>query len=97
MKLNPQARVAVADPVLQRVFRETATQVNLLTEGRVSAVQNAATSVPTTELNARGDFRLNALPSELGSASSRYIIHGWRCVLGGTPGTWVECRFLTGN
>ena len=97
MKLNAQARVGVNDPLLQRVLRENATQVNLLAEGRVSAVYNAATSMPTTDSNARGDFRLNSAPAELGATFSKYIIHGWRCVLGGAPGTWVECRFLTGN
>ena len=97
MKLNAQARVGVTDPLLQRVLRENATQVNLLTEGRVSAVYNAATAIPTTDSNALGDFRLNSAPAELGTIGSKYIIHGWRCVLGGAPGTWVECRFLTGN
>jgi len=36
-------------------------------------------------------------PSELGAAGAKYVIDGWKCVAGGTPGTWVQCRFLTGN
>jgi hypothetical protein len=89
--------VGVADPVLQREMREHATQINLLSEGRIAAFYQAATAAPTSGDWARGDFVPNAEPSELGAASSKYIIHGWRCTVSGTPGTWVQCRFLTGN
>lgn len=78
-------------------LRLVADQLNLLTEGRVKAVTNAYTAAPTAGTHAVGDFVLNSSPSELGSAGSKYIIHGWRCVASGTPGTWVQCRFLTGN
>lgn len=71
--------------------------MNNLTEGRVAAVQNASSSIPTAGTNAQGDFVLNSNPSELGTAGSKYIIHGWRCTVSGTPGTWVQVRTLTGN
>lgn len=96
-KLNTTPRVGVQDPLLQRELREHATQVNLMAEGRLAAFYQARTAVPTTETWAQGDFVLNSAPSELGGAGSKYIIHGWRCVASGTPGTWVQCRFLTGN
>ncbi len=97
MKLNTTPRVAVNDPVLQRELREHATQVNMLSEGRMAANYQAATAAPTTGSYAAGDFVRNSAPSELGTAGSRYVIFGWVCVAGGAPGTFAQCRFLTGN
>ena len=96
-RLNTTPRVGVNDPVLQRELREHATQVNNLTEGRIAAVTNATTAAPTSGPNQQGDFVRNSAPTELGSASSKYVIFGWVCVVSGTPGTWVEFRGLTGN
>ncbi len=96
-RLNTTPRVGVNDPILQRELREHATQVNNLTEGRIAAVTNATTAAPTTGPNQQGDFVRNSAPAELGSASSKYVIFGWVCVASGTPGTFVQCRFLTGN
>ncbi len=96
-RLNTTPRVGVNDPVLQRELREHATQVNNLTEGRIAAVTNATTAAPTSGPNQQGDFVRNSAPTELGSASSKYVIFGWVCVASGTPGTFVQCRFLTGN
>lgn len=96
-RLNTTPRVGVQDPLLQRELREHATQINLMAEGRQAAFYQARTAAPTTETWAQGDFVLNSAPTELGAASSKYIIHGWRCTVSGTPGTWVQCRFLTGN
>lgn len=96
-RLNLSPRVGVVDPLLQRELREHASQVNNLTEGRVSAVTNATTAAPTTGEHAQGDFVRNSTPTELGAASSKYVIFGWVCVASGTPGTWVQCRYLTGN
>lgn len=96
-KLNTTPRIVLADPGLQRELREHATQVNMLTEGKLSAVYNAATAAPTTGTWALGDFVRNSAPSELGTASSKYVIFGWICTVSGTPGTWLQCRFLTGN
>lgn len=96
-KLNTTPRVGVQDPLLQRELREHASQVNQMAEGRIAAFYQASTAAPTTGAWARGDFALNSTPTELGTAGSKYIIHGWRCTVSGTPGTWVQCRFLTGN
>lgn len=97
MRLNTTPRVGIADPVLQRELREHANQVNALSEGRMSAEYGALPSVPTSGLYAQGDFVRNSEPSELGTAGSKYVIYGWLAVAGGTPGTFVQCRFLTGN
>lgn len=97
MKLNTTPRVGVTDPVLQRELREHATQVNLLAEGRLVAAHNASTAAPTGGTYQVGDYVRNSAPAELGSAGSKYVIEGWLCVASGTPGTWVQKRFLTGN
>lgn len=97
MKLNPNPRARITDPVLQDHLRDTAKQVNAISEGRLEAFYNAATAAPTTGDHARGDYIKNSEPSELGSASSKYVIEGWLCTVSGTPGTWVQKRFLTGN
>ncbi len=96
-RLNLSPRVGINDPILQRELREHATQVNQLTEGRITAVTNAATAAPVSGPNLQGDFIRNSAPTELGAASSKYVIYGWACTVSGTPGTWVPCRFLTGG
>jgi len=97
MKLNLQPRLLLPkDPNMERELREHAQQVNLLTEGRISANYTAVPSVPTTGTYAPGDFVRNSAPAELGTSGSKYVIFGWLCVTGGTPGTFVQCRFLTG-
>lgn len=52
---------------------------------------------PTTGTWLQGDMVTNSTPTELGTAGSKYVILGWCCVSGGTPGTWVQNRVLTGN
>jgi hypothetical protein len=96
-KLNTTPRIVQQDPVLIRELREHATQVNNLSEGKLSAVYNAYTADPTTGTWSQGDFIRNSAPSELGSGGSKYVIFGWICTVSGTPGTWLQCRFLTGN
>ena len=97
MKLNISPRVGIADPLLQRELREHALQVNQLSEGRISAEYGALPTVPTAGTFARGDFVRNSLPSEAGTAGSKFVVYGWLCVDSGTPGTFVQCRFLTGG
>lgn len=97
MKTNTTPRVGINDPVLQRELREHATQINLLSEGRVAALYTAPTAAPTSGTWMQGDSVRNTAPVELGAASSKYIIWGWTCIVSGTPGTWVQNRFLTGN
>ena len=74
-------------------FRELAR----LAEGRISSHVSADTAAPTGGLWAQGDFVRNSEPATAGTASSQYVVLGWVCTTGGTPGTWVECRTLTGT
>jgi len=97
MKTNTTPRVGTNDPILQRELREHATQINLLSEGRIAAKYTATTAAPTGGTYMQGDSVPNLTPSELGTAGSKYVIEGWVCVVSGTPGTWVQKRFLTGN
>ena len=97
MKLRTTPTVATTDPVLQRELREHATQVNLLSEGRIVAFYSAVTAAPTTGAWMQGDSLMNSAPVEAGTAGSKYVVEGWTCVVSGTPGTWLPRRFLTGN
>jgi len=82
---------------MQRELREHATQINLISEGRISGFYSALTAAPTSGDWARGDTVKNSAPSELGTAGSKYVIEGWICTVSGTPGTWLQKRCLTGN
>jgi hypothetical protein len=103
MKLSPDPRLPAADDVkslkrrLYDVFREIAVQVNAISDGAISGANNAATAAPTIGSHARGDFVRNQEPEELGTAGSKYVIYGWQCVVSGSPGTWKEMRFFTGE
>ena len=81
---------------LKTMMRRISASVNGLIEGRLAAVDSFA-AAPTTGLWQRGDFVRNSAPIELGAAASKYVIYGFLCIASGTPGTWVPCRFLTGN
>ena len=96
MKLNKIPRKPV-DADTELWYRQIAQQVNALSEVAISANYNAQTAAPTTGTWAKGDEIKNSDPSELGAASSKYVIRGWQCLVGGTPGTWVQMRYLTGN
>lgn len=95
MKLNKTPRVDV-DAETARWYREVANQVNGLSEGLITSSYNALTTAPTGGTWSKGDFVVNSNPSELGTAGSKYVIRGWLCSVAGTPGTWLQCRFLTG-
>lgn len=97
MKLPTTPRLDPKAPQeLVRLLSDMARQINGISEGTLYAFHTAATAAPTTGSWAVGDFVLNSAPAELGAAGSKYIIHGYRCTVSGTPGTWVQCRFLTG-
>jgi hypothetical protein len=82
---------------LTEYFRAIASQVNAVSEGALHGSYNAATAAPATGTYAKGDFVRNSAPSELGTAGSKYVITGFLCVTAGSPGTFVQCRSLTGN
>lgn len=87
-------RLSVA---LQDLLGKVSRKVNTLAAGRIAEAEETATAAPTSGLWVRGDQVRNSEPSELGSSGSRYVVIGWACVASGEPGTWVQCRFLTGN
>lgn len=97
MRANTTPRVGTTDPILQRELREHAVQINLVSEGRIAGFYTALLAAPTSGAWMQGDSVKNSAPSELGVVGSKYIISGWTCVASGTPGTWVQNRFLTGN
>lgn len=78
-------------------FRPLVVKVNGLASDDLSAFDRTATAAPTTGTYSTGDRVRNSSPAELGAASSKYVILGWVCVAGGSPGTWREMRTLTGN
>ena len=82
---------------LKDIFRTYAQRLNAMTDGQISAVDNAVSSAPTTGMYARGDFLRNSAPTELGTAGSKYVITGFLCTVAGSPGTFVQLRSLTGN
>jgi hypothetical protein len=73
------------------------TSYNLLAEEKIVAHYRAYTAAPTTGDWAQGDFVRHSAPTEAGGAGSKYVILGYVCIASGTPGTWRECRVLTGN
>lgn len=82
---------------LNQLFRDYSNQLNALSEGRIEAKTNAMTAAPTAGKWAQGDVIWNKEPTEAGSVSSKYVVLGWVCTVGGTPGTWLPIRTLTGN
>lgn len=75
-------------------------QVNRISGGSIAGATTASTSPPavgSVTIYSQGDRILNSAPTELGSAGSKYVVTGWICVAGGAPGTWLQCRTLTGN
>lgn len=79
------------------ILRDIAQQLNNTAEGYMTAATNAYTAAPTTGSYAVGDFIRNSTPAETGTAGSKYVIMGWVCTTAGSPGTWKECRVLTGG
>lgn len=82
---------------LSSVLKKIIIQLNQVSEGGISAATNATTAAPTSGSWQQGDFVRNSAPAELGPAGSKYFIHGWICTAAGTPGTWKQARYLTGN
>lgn len=97
----PNKPESAYDRVLYQYLTDTMksifSKVNGLAAGRLNATDLVATSIPTSGYYAQGDFVKNSAPVEAGGVGSKYVITGWICVAGGTPGTFKEHRVLTGN
>ena len=87
------------DPALTReIVRILEDVINRTYEGRIYQRFSMTTAPTSTTMSWQvGDEVLNSNPTELGTAGSMYIIRGWECIGAGSPGTWREQRFLTGN
>lgn len=92
MKVNKTPRIS-----LQRELEDHAVLLNLMTDGSLTGTNNAMPTAPTGGMYAQGDVVRNSTPTELGATNSKYVVLGFVCVLGGTPGTFVQARALTGN
>jgi len=81
------------------ILRDLEKQINAVSEGKRHGTYNAHTAAPTGTAQSYewGDFVKNSKPAEAGTAGSKYVIVGWLNSAAGSPGTWLECRFLTGN
>lgn len=98
LPLNPESGYARdLNFALSQILRTIAQKVNLLADGRLAGSDYVAATAPTTGMFRQGDFIRNSAPTEAGTAGSKYIVAGWLCEVGGSPGTLRECRFLTGN
>ena len=83
--------------VLTRLLKNIAAKVNAIGDGKLIGSDLVASAVPTTGNYATGDFVRNSAPTEAGTAGSKFVLLGWVCVAGGSPGTLVPVRTLTGN
>jgi hypothetical protein len=92
---------AGAQRQLDRLYRDTATQLNLLSEGYIQATTNASTAMPTSGTYTAGDFVANGAPSILGAPGTRYVVRGWLRITSGSNHVlntdWTEFRGLTGT
>lgn len=82
---------------ITELLRDVAKYVNALAAGSFGAISGKGTAAPTSGTWGQGDYIANSNRTEAGTAGSKYVVMGWVCVAGGTPGTWVESRTLTGN
>ena len=88
---------------ISNLIRQITTQVNQLSEGKISARYSASTAVPSgsAESHAKGDIQWDSNPTVSGSVApgvaAQYVRVGWICTVDGSPGTWQEMRVLTGS
>jgi len=97
MKLEQSNRIAGLSLGLSDYLNKIVNKLNGVAAGNFGSLDNASTAAPTSGTWAKGDFVTNSNPSELGSAGSKYVVIGFICTASGTPGTWLQCRCLTGN
>lgn len=86
---------------LSEIIRVICTQVNTLSEGRISARYQAQASVPSSVAAAVGDIVWDSNCTVRGSVApgiaASYVRMGWVCTVGSpTNATWQEMRVLTG-
>lgn len=95
---NPDTGYArLLNTQLAKLFLDISKKVNQISGGSVAGLDGGATAAPTTGTWAQGDYIVNSNPVEAGAATAKYVVRGFICTVGGTPGTWLQCRDLTGN
>ena len=87
---------------LTDIIRAICTQVNMLSEGSISARYQAQISVPAGSVAAQvGDIVWDSNTTVRGSVApavaASYVRLGWVCTVAGTPGTWQEIRVPNGS
>lgn len=84
---------------LINILTQIDSQVNNLSEGRITASYNAGTISPnaTAVPSSVGDQVRNAAATVQGTVGAQYVITGWICTTAGTPGVWQPMRTLTGS
>jgi hypothetical protein len=92
----PDVSVGAAVTAIRDEFRRHATQVNLISEGRVDSHHNARSSIPTGP-GKSGDIVWKSPVVEAGAPGSKYVVVGFVCITSGDPGIWREMRVLTGS
>jgi len=83
------------------IIRAICTQVNILSEGRISARYQAQVSSPASVAASVGDVvwdsNATVRASVAPGVASSYVRLGWICNVGSsTNATWQEMRVLTG-
>lgn len=86
---------------LAEIIRVICNQVNVLSEGRISARYQSQASVPSSVAAAVGDVvwdsNTTVRPSVSPGVAASYVRLGWVCnVASPTNATWQEMRVLTG-
>lgn len=100
MKVNEAPQLTAGpyfEATLTELLRSIAKKLNALSSGTFAARDNTATAAPTAGTWAQGDFVENSNKVEAGVPTAKYVVQGWDCTVGGTPGTWLPRRTLTGN
>lgn len=79
------------------VVRKIQDAINDLAEGRIRARYLTSSTTPAFGTFSTGDWVFNSAPTELGTAGGKYVLLGWVCTSGGSPGSFNQIRTLTGN
>lgn len=87
---------------IAEIIRAICSQVNTLSEGRITARYQAQESVPTSVAASVSDLvwdsNATVRPSVAPGVAASYVRIGWVCTTGSpTNATWEEMRVLTGT
>jgi hypothetical protein len=95
--LNPVQSQNPTSDNIRRGWRYDATAMAWNEERFQTAAEWVGTAQPTSGTWSTGAVMKNTAPSEAGTTGAKYVVTGWICTMGGSPGTWLPMRSLTGN